>query len=87
MNKYFENVILLQNTLLPYFCDEILLKTVNKVFSKLNYEKFLTHLQPHGIMESYYPETKIIDKRITYKNGFQDGLSEKYHINGKLHKR
>jgi len=39
-NKYFENLPLLQSTLLAYFCDEESLKLVNKVFYKLNYEKY-----------------------------------------------
>ncbi len=38
--KYFNNTILLQNTLLPYFCNEYPLIFINKQFQKLNYEKY-----------------------------------------------
>jgi hypothetical protein len=37
---YFENIPLLQNTLVPYFCEPEPLKSINKVFFKLNYEKY-----------------------------------------------
>ena len=40
---YFENIQLLQNTLLKYFSDEYPLKLLNKKFSTLNYEKYNTH--------------------------------------------
>jgi antitoxin component YwqK of YwqJK toxin-antitoxin module len=68
MEKYFNNSELLQNTLLLYFCDEKLLKLINKLFYKLNYEKYLIHTQPHGIVETYYENSKIKERK-TYKNG------------------
>jgi len=84
---YFENIPLLQNTLLPYFCEPEPLKSVNKVFFKLNYEKYNTHIQPHGIKITYYPDTKILDIRTTYKNGKIDGLCESWHLSGELFNR
>jgi len=95
MHKYFGNTDLLQNTLLPYFCEEEPLKLLNKLFWKLDYEKYNTHIQPHGIKETYYVETKIIEYRKTYKNGKLNGLYEQwrdddtpvikcYYKNGKL---
>jgi antitoxin component YwqK of YwqJK toxin-antitoxin module len=87
MEKYFNNTALLQNTLLPYFCEPESLKSINKKFYNLNYEKYNNHIQPHGIIESYYPETKIFDERITYKNGKFEGLYEKYNMSGILWKR
>jgi hypothetical protein len=65
MKKYFNNIVLLQNTLLPYFCNEEPLKLVNKQFYRLNYEKYNTHYQPHGILETYCPKTKILYDRET----------------------
>jgi hypothetical protein len=65
MEKYFGNVQLLQSTLLPYFCNEQPLKLVNKQFYRLNYEKYNTHYQPHGILEIYYLETQTIKSRQT----------------------
>jgi len=56
---YFENIPLLQNTLLLYFDTENPLNLINKQFRKLNYEKYLTHRQPHGIFKSYYNNGKI----------------------------
>ncbi len=67
MNQYFENIDLLQNTLLPYFKDEYPLKSLNKKFYKLNYEKYNTHLQPHGILEEYYNKNKTIKEKTNYK--------------------
>ncbi len=81
---YFQNTILLQNTLLRYFCEEYPLKALNKKFSTLNYEKYNTHLQPHGILETYYLETKTLQKHIIYKNGKLDGLYKTYYFSGKL---
>jgi len=69
MEKYFGNSILLQNTLLPYFCDENPLKLINKLFSTLNYEKYNTHIKPHGIFETFYQDRKIVEKRDFWKNG------------------
>ena len=80
---YFENTQVLENTLLPYFYDEYPLISLNKAFSKLNYEKYNTHLQPHGLWESYDFKTKLIVK---YKNGKLNGLSEEWFTNGKLYK-
>jgi antitoxin component YwqK of YwqJK toxin-antitoxin module len=86
MNIYFNNFYLLQNTLLPYFNNPDPLNNLNKRFSQLNYEKYNTHLQPHGIVETYYPATKTIKDRKTYRNGklniyqhwdINNGLSEK----------
>jgi hypothetical protein len=34
------------------------------------------HIQPHGIVETYYDKIKIIATRKIYKNGELDGLSE-----------
>jgi len=81
---YFENTPLLQNTLLSYFEEGEILKTVNKQFSELNYEKYNTHPEPHGIKETYYRKTKILKTLVTYKNGKKNGIYEKYYINGKL---
>ena len=52
MHAYFNIIVLLQNTLLPYFCDEIPLISINKKFYNLNYEKYNIRLQPHGIVEN-----------------------------------
>jgi len=84
MDRYFQNIQLLQNTLLPYFCNEEPLKLVNKQFYKLNYEKYNTHYQPHGILETYYPDTKTIKHRETYSNGKKDGLYEEWYKNSQL---
>jgi len=83
MDKYFNNSELLQNTLLHYFCDEILLKPINKKFSELNYEKYNTHIQPHGIFETYYENAKI-KVRKTFKNGKKNGLCEEWYDSGEL---
>jgi len=82
--KYFNNSTLLENTLLPYFCEPEPLKLINKIFLSLNYEKYNTHIQPHGIIETYYRKTKILAKRETYKNGKLNGLHEGWYENGKL---
>jgi len=84
MDKYFDNKELIENTLLSYFCDENLLKLINKKFYVLNYEKYNTHLQPHGIEEFYYPNNKIKQQMKTYKNGKLHGLEKIWHIDGKL---
>jgi antitoxin component YwqK of YwqJK toxin-antitoxin module len=84
MDLYFQNISLLENTLLPYFCDDIILKCINKVFSGLNYEKYNTHLQFHGSLETYYIETKTIEERNTYRNGELE-LYERWHDNGPFH--
>ncbi len=47
---YFENTILLQNTLLSYFCDKYPLKILNKQFNILIYEKYNALLKTHGIL-------------------------------------
>jgi antitoxin component YwqK of YwqJK toxin-antitoxin module len=86
-NKYFEDTPLLQNTLLTYFNTAEPLKNINKKFQNLEYEKYNTYYQPHGIIETYYPETKTIQKRETYKNGKRDGLYEKWWENGQLFRR
>jgi len=78
MESYFRNTDLLQNTLLPYFYDESL-KILNTQFSKLDYKKYLTHLQPHGTVETYYRDTKTIQERVNYKNGKLSGLSEEFY--------
>jgi len=83
-NLYFENMSLLQNTLLTYFNTSEPLKNINKQFHQLEYEKYNTHMQPHGIVETYYPETKTIQKRETYKNGILNGLYESWYDNGEL---
>jgi len=83
-NQYFNNSILLENTLLPYFCEAEPLKFVNKIFSKLNYEKYNIDIQPHGIVETYNSKTKLIEERKTYKNGKLHGLYEYYYENGQL---
>jgi antitoxin component YwqK of YwqJK toxin-antitoxin module len=87
MDKYFGNSELLQNTLLPYFCDEEPLKLINKLFYKLNYEKYNTHIQPHGIDETYYENIKILKIRKNCKNSKLHGLYEKWYENGKLDMR
>jgi len=73
MDKYFINTVLLQNTLLPYFCEEEPLKFINKLFYKLNYEKYNTHLQPHGFK---IKDSGAVNRKINYKNGKRHGLSE-----------
>jgi len=87
MEKYFSSTVLLQNILLPYFYDEEPLKYVNKLFYGLNYEKYNTHLQPHGTKKTYYFETKVIQGRYNYKNGMLDGLFEEWYHTGRLYKR
>ncbi len=87
---YFGNTILLQNTLLPYFCNEYPLISLNKKFSTLNYKKYNTHLQPHGILETYNSKTKLIGIREIYRNGkftTWNGLFEDWYENDKLHYR
>jgi len=79
MDKYFNSINLLENTLLSYFCDEEPLKLINKLFSKLNYEKYNTHIRPHGIVITYYSDIKTMETKITYKNGKKDGLYEKWN--------
>jgi hypothetical protein len=74
MEKYFENLLLLQNTLLSYFNTPEHLKLLNKTFHKFNYEKYLTYVQPHGIVETYYMKIKTTKERKIYKNGKLDGL-------------
>lgn len=85
--QYFENIPLLQNTLLTYFNTEEDLKILNKQFKNLDYEKYNTHIQPHGILEIYYIKTKTIEERITYKNGKLDGLYEIFYENGELYEK
>jgi len=82
--QYFKNKDLIQNTLLPYFCEENPLKLINKLFYSLNYEKYNTHIQPHGPKIIYYPDTKTIEEKTTYKNGIPDGISETYYRNLQL---
>jgi len=82
-NNYFNNISLLENTLLPYFYEADNLKLVNKLFSKLNYDKYLTYLQPHGIVETYSIYTKTIMTRKSYRNG-NVYLNEGWHENGQL---
>jgi antitoxin component YwqK of YwqJK toxin-antitoxin module len=84
MNVYFDNSVLLQNTLLPYFCEAEPLKLISKLFYRLDYEKYNTHLQPHGILEIYYIKTKTIECKIRYKNGKLDGLHERWYGDGKM---
>ena len=87
MEKYFNNTQLLQNTLLPYFCEPESLKSINKKFYKLNYEKYNTYIQPHGVVETYNSDTNILEERITYKNGKLDGLYENFYRNNILWKK
>jgi len=82
--QYFQNVPLLENTLLTYFDEEEPLKNINKQFQNLNYEKYNTHIEPHGVKISYYPDTKIIEEKVTYANGKLNGLYEEYYSNGTL---
>jgi len=69
MEKYFKNSSLLENTLLPYFCNEHSLKSINKKFLSLNYDKYNTHYQPHGAIEIYDSKYNIIKAIKYYKNG------------------
>lgn len=85
-NTYLKNTHLLQNTLLPYFCDEYPLVSLNKLFSNLNYERYNTHTQPHGIIETYNLKTKNIEKRENYRNGKLHGLYEEWY-DGQLWER
>ncbi len=87
MEIYFGNIQVLQNTLFPYFCNPYPLISLNKKLSTLNYEKYNTHLQPHGTTTTYYPETKIIESTKNYKNGKLHGLYENYNKNGKIIQR
>ncbi len=87
---YFNDILLLQNTLLPYFCNEYPLISLNKGFSKLNYEKYNTHIQPHGIVNTHDPEDKT-PVRYNCRNGNFHGVFESWHdtegSNGQLHIR
>jgi hypothetical protein len=83
MDKYFKNSELLQNTLLSYFYDEEPLKSVNKLFSNLNYEKYNTHIKPHGIVEIYYGKGTLYQK-CNYTNGNLHGLYEEWNYDGQL---
>jgi antitoxin component YwqK of YwqJK toxin-antitoxin module len=47
----------------------------------------LSNTSDHNIVETYYPETKILQTKETYKNGILDGLVEEYYENGKLSER
>jgi hypothetical protein len=87
MEKYFNNLPLLQNTLLSYFCEAEPLKLLNKQFYKLNYEKYNTHIQPHAIIETYHLKTRLIKLRETYKNGKLDGLYQEWWEEGLLEYR
>jgi len=78
MEKYFNDILILQNTLLPYFCEAEPLKYLNKQFLKLNYEKYNTYIQPHGIVETCDLKTKMMRDSKTYKNGKLHGLQEYY---------
>lgn len=82
--EYFQNKDLLQNILLPYFCYKHPLKLLNKQFSKLDYEKYNTHIQPHGILETYYKDTKSINTQKTYKNSQLNGLYACWYENGNI---
>jgi antitoxin component YwqK of YwqJK toxin-antitoxin module len=84
-NNYFQNIPLLQNTLLTYFSTEQELKNINKQFQNLEYEKYLTPIEPHGIETTYYPDSKMIEEKTTYINGIKNGLYEKYYPNGQLY--
>jgi len=84
-NNYFQNIPLFENTLLTYFSEEEPLKNINKQFQNLEYEKYNTHSEPHGIKITYYSDTKTIDEKSTYKNGILDGLYEKYYKNSQLY--
>jgi antitoxin component YwqK of YwqJK toxin-antitoxin module len=76
---YFDNTILLENTLLPYFDEAEPLKYINKKFYRLDYEKYLTHIQLHGILETYYLKTKTIMEREIYKNGKLNGIYKSWY--------
>jgi antitoxin component YwqK of YwqJK toxin-antitoxin module len=80
MNVYFNNTILLENTLLPYFCDPNPLILLNRKFSQLNYKKYNTHIQPHGLIETYHRKTKMLQDKYNYKNSKKDGLYESWYI-------
>ncbi len=85
--QYFSNTQLLQNTLLPYFQDSYPLILLNKQFQKLNYEKYNTHIQPHGTVITYFPKTSKIREKITYRNGKRHGVFKDYYLVGKLFAR
>jgi antitoxin component YwqK of YwqJK toxin-antitoxin module len=85
MDKYFNSNVLLQNTLLPYLCEAEPLKLINKLFNKLNYEKYLTYTQPHGIRKTYYSNNKNIKSIENYRNGELNGLYQKFYKSGKLY--
>ena len=75
---YLNNTQLLQNTLLPYFNSLYPLIILNKQFSKLNYEKYNTHIQPHGIIETFYTNGNIKEHK-NYVNGQLHGLYTEYY--------
>lgn len=81
---YFDDIFILENTLLPYFYNEHPLKLINRKFNKLNYKKYNTPLQPHCIIESYNIKTKTIASQENYKNDKLDGLQKFLHLNGNL---
>jgi antitoxin component YwqK of YwqJK toxin-antitoxin module len=81
MDKYFTNAGLLQNTLLPYFCVEEPLIFLNKFFFN---EKYNTHLQPHGIFDTYYKDTKTIQEKYNYKNGKLNSIFESWYPDRQL---
>jgi len=86
ISLYFGNTQILQNTLLPYFDDKNSLALVNKLFNNLNYEKYTTPIQPHGLKMTFDLKIKKIKEKANYKNGKLEGLYEKYY-KGKLGKR
>jgi len=86
---YFENKELIQNTLLPYFCEAEPLKLINKKFNELNYEKYNTHIQPHGIVQTYFSDCKNdnLSEQKTYRNGKLNGIYEIWRSSSRLYKR
>jgi antitoxin component YwqK of YwqJK toxin-antitoxin module len=86
MDKYFSSIDLLQNTLLPYFCEAEPLKSINKKFYELNYKKYNIHLQPHGIINNSCVNYYRVNEIKTYKNGKLNGLYEIWY-DDKLHER
>jgi antitoxin component YwqK of YwqJK toxin-antitoxin module len=87
INQYFNNSILLQNTLLPFFNTSNPLKYINKQFQNFDYKKYNTHIQPDGILETYHSKSKKLLERKRYENGILNGLYELWYENGRLDQR
>lgn len=73
---------ILQFQILPFLDPACDLKLVNKKFNNIDFEKYCTLIQPHGIVEEYHWKTKNMLTRYSYVNGKEHGLSESWFDDG-----